>query len=145
MDKAKLATDTEALSAFNRGIVDEFRANRGRVGNMPGGDVLLLHTIGARSGQPRLSPLAYLTIDGRMLIVGSYLGSAKDPAWVHNLRAHPAARVEVGVESYDVLTHELLRDERDALFARVAESAPVLADYQASTDRVIPLFEVTRI
>ena len=145
MDKAKLATDAEALSAFNRGIVEEFRANEGTVGSMPGGAVLLLHTTGARSGEPRLSPLAYMSVDGRMLIVGSYLGSAKDPAWVHNLRARPRALVEVGSESYEVVTRELPREERDALFPHVAALVPVLADYQASTDRVIPLFELARI
>ena len=107
MDKAKLATDTEALSAFNRRIVEEFRANDGKVASMPGGAVLLLHTTGARSGEPRLSPLAYLSIDGRMLIVGSYLGSAKDPAWVHNLRAHPRAHVEPEADFRDARVRTL--------------------------------------
>jgi deazaflavin-dependent oxidoreductase (nitroreductase family) len=79
-----------------------------------------------------------------MLIVGSYLGAPKDPAWVHNLRANPRARVEVRTDTYDVVAHELPLDERDELYARVTRLAPVLADYQAKTDRVIPLFELTR-
>jgi deazaflavin-dependent oxidoreductase (nitroreductase family) len=144
MDKDKLASDTEALDDFNRGIVEEFRANDGKVGGVAGGTVLLLHTTGAKSGQPRLSPLAYLPIDGRMLIVGSYLGAPKDPAWVHNLRANRRARVEVGTDAYDVVAHELPRDERDELYARVTQLVPAFADYQAKTDRVIPLFELTR-
>ena len=144
INKDKLASDAEALDSFNRGIVEEFRANDGEVGGLPGGAVLLFHTTGAKSGKPRLSPLAYLAIDGRMLIVGSYLGAPKDPAWVHNLRANPRARVEVGTDAYDVVAHELPREERDELFPRVTELAPVLADYQAKTDPVIPLFELTR-
>jgi deazaflavin-dependent oxidoreductase (nitroreductase family) len=138
IDKGKLASNAEALDGFNRGIVEEFRANDGKVGGLPGGELLLLHTTGAKSGKPRLSPLAYLSIDGRMLIVGSYLGAPKDPAWVHNLRANPRARVEVGTEAYDVVAHEVPRERRDELYTRVTQLAPVLADYQSKTDRVIP-------
>jgi deazaflavin-dependent oxidoreductase (nitroreductase family) len=105
---------------------------------------VLLHSTGAKSGKARLSPLAYLPIDGRMLIVGSYLGAPKDPAWVHNLRANPRARVEVGTDTCDVVAHELPREERDELYPRVTQLAPVFADYQTKTDRVIPLFELIR-
>jgi deazaflavin-dependent oxidoreductase (nitroreductase family) len=144
IDKNRLAADAEALHAFNRGMIEEFRANRGEVTGLPGGALLLLHTTGARSGRPRLSPLAYVSVDGRMLVVGSYLGAPKAPAWVHNLRAHPRARVEVGADTYDVVARELPRGERDQLWGRVTQLAPVLADYQAGTDRVIPLFALTR-
>jgi deazaflavin-dependent oxidoreductase (nitroreductase family) len=143
INKDKLASDAEALDGFNRDIVEQFRANDGTVEGLPGGTVLLLHTTGAKSGNPRLSPLAYFSIDGRMLIVGSYLGAPKDPAWVCNLRANERARVEVGTDAYDVVAHELPREERDELFLRLTQLAPVLADYQAKTDRVIPLFELT--
>ncbi|MFI2283634.1 nitroreductase family deazaflavin-dependent oxidoreductase [Nocardia beijingensis] len=143
IDKDRLASDTAALDGFNRGIVAEFRANGGEVSGLPGGRLLLLHTTGAKSGEPRLSPLAYVIVDGRMLVIGSYLGASKDPAWVHNLRAHPRARVEIGTDAYDVIARELSRDERDEYFERVTELAPVLADYQAKTERVIPLFELT--
>ncbi|OBH13909.1 nitroreductase family deazaflavin-dependent oxidoreductase [Mycobacterium sp. E1747] len=143
IDKDKLASDAEALDTFNRSIVEEFRANDGHVSNLPGGEVLLLHTTGAKSGKPRLTPLAYLTVDGRMLIVGSSLGAHKDPAWVHNLRANPRAHIEVGTDDYDVIAHEVSREERDELFPRVTQLAPVLAEYQTKTDRVIPLFELT--
>ena len=145
IDKAKLAADADALDDFNRGIVEEFRANGGKVGGpFEGGTLLLLHTTGAKSGKPRLSPLAYLTIDDKMLIIGSYAGAPKDPAWVHNLRATPRAHVEVGTESYDVDVRELPDDERDATYPKVVEIAPVFADYQANTTRSIPLFELTR-
>ena len=144
-DKDKLVNDTAALDDFNRGVVEEFRANGGKVGGpFEGGDLLLLHTTGAKSGQPRLSPLAYLTVDGKMLIVGSYAGAPKDPAWVHNLRANPRAHIEVGTEAYDVLVRELPGDERDATYPKITAVAPVFAEYQANTTRAIPLFELTR-
>lgn len=145
IDKGKLVADTAALDDFNRNIVEEFRANAGIVGGpFEGGTLLLLHTTGAKSGQPRLSPLAYLTVDDKMLIVGSYAGAPKDPAWVHNLRANPRARIEVGTDEYDVDVRELPDAERDAAYPKVVEVAPVFADYQANTTRAIPLFELTR-
>lgn len=144
-DKSKLVNDTAALDDFNRGVVAEFRANGGKVGGpFEGGDLLLLHTTGAKSGQPRLSPQAYLTVDGKMLIVGSYAGAPKDPAWVHNLRANPRAHIEVGTEAYDVVVRELPGDERDATYPKITAVAPVFAEYQANTTRAIPLFELTR-
>lgn len=137
--------DGSALADFNQAIIDEFRANGGVVGGpFEGATLLLLHTTGAKSGQPRISPLAYLTIDGKMLIIGSYAGAPKHPAWVHNLRAHPRARVEVGTEVYDVVVRELSDDERAATYPKVAEMAPAFAEYQEKTTRVIPLFELTR-
>ncbi|MGH7290631.1 MAG: nitroreductase family deazaflavin-dependent oxidoreductase [Myxococcota bacterium] len=145
IDKTKLVSDTAALDDFNRGIVEEFRANGGKVGGpFEGGDLLLLHTTGAKSGQSRLSPLAYLTVDDKLLIVGSYAGAPKNPAWVHNLRSNYKARIEVGSESYDVAVRELPDDERDATYPKITEVAPVFAEYQANTTRAIPLFELTR-
>ena len=145
IDKGKLVADTNALDDFNKGVVEEFRANAGKVGGpFEGGALLLLHTTGAKSGKTRLSPLAYLTIDDKMLIIGSYAGAPKDPAWVHNLRATPRAHIEVGTESYDVSVRELPDDERDAAYPKVTEIARVFAEYQANTARAIPLFELTR-
>src|SRR6478752_2638644 len=136
IDKKALVADTAALDDFNRGVVEEFRANGGRVGgSFEGANLLLLHTVGAKSGKPRLSPLAYLTLDGRMLILGSYAGAPKDPAWVHNLRANPHARIEVGTAAYDVDVRELPPEEREAVFPKITEFAPVLAEHQADTTR----------
>ncbi|WP_102141088.1 nitroreductase family deazaflavin-dependent oxidoreductase [Mycobacterium hubeiense] len=137
---------TESLQAFNESIVDEFRANGGKVGGQfEGANLLLLTTTGAKSGQPRLSPLAYLTIDDRMIIVGSYAGADVHPAWVHNLRANPRAHVEVGTDAYDVIARELPPAERDQLYPKIVELAPVFAEYQAKTSRVIPLFELQKV
>ena len=145
IDKGKLVADPAALDEFNRNIVEEFRANGGKVGGpFEGGNLLLLHTTGAKSGKVRLSPLAYLTLGDKMLIVGSYAGAPKDPAWVHNLRATPRAHIEVGTDAYDVDVRELPDDERDAAYPKVTEIAPVFAEYQANTSRAIPLFELIR-
>ena len=138
--------DGSALADFNQAIIDEFRANGGVVGGpFEGATLLLLHTTGAKSGQPRVSPLAYLTVDGKMIIIGSYAGAPKDPAWVHNLRAHPRAHIEVGTDAYDVAVRELPAGERDATYPKVTEMAPAFAEYQAKTSRAIPLFEITRV
>jgi deazaflavin-dependent oxidoreductase (nitroreductase family) len=140
-----VVTEMPDLNAFNAAIVDEFRTNGGKVGGQfAGANLLLLTTTGAKSGQPRLSPLAYLTIDGKMLIIGSFAGAPKDPAWVHNLRADPRAHIEVGTDAYDVTVRELPSQERDELYAKVVAVAPGFGEYQAKTTRVIPLFELTR-
>jgi deazaflavin-dependent oxidoreductase (nitroreductase family) len=137
--------DVDGMKEFNRGVIDEFRANGGKVGGpFEGGNMVLLTTKGAKTGQPRLVPLAYIPIDGRIVIVGSLAGAPVDPQWVRNLRANPAVFIEVGAEAYEAVAQELPRDERDALWPTVTEIAPVFADYQSKTDRVIPLFELTR-
>jgi deazaflavin-dependent oxidoreductase (nitroreductase family) len=145
IDKSKLAADTAALEDFNAAIAAEFRANEGKVGGpFEGGTLLLLHTTGAKSGKSRLSPLAYHPIDGKIIIVGSYAGGPKDPAWVHNLRADPNARIEIGTDAYAVTARELPLDERNAAYPKITERSPVFAEYQAKTPRVIPLFELTK-
>lgn len=137
--------DTDTINAFNRAIVDEFRANGGKVGGQfEGANLLVLHTTGAKSGQPRVSPLAYFDIDGKLIVIGSFAGAPVSPAWVHNLRANPSARVEVGTDAFDVTARELPTDERDDLFDKVTAAAPGSAEYQAKTSRVIPLFELIR-
>lgn len=135
--------DTETIKAFNQAITDEFRSNDGKVGGQfEGADLLLLTTTGAKSGRPRTSPLAYFRVDGKLLIIGSFAGSDVNPAWVHNLRANPSARVEIGEESSDVTARELPKAERDELFGRITAAAPGFAEYQAKTSRVIPVFEL---
>ena len=140
-----LIADRNALDQINRQVVDEFRANGGKVGGpFAGSDLILLTTVGAKSGQPRVSPLVYFEVDGRILIAGSFGGSPKAPAWVHNLRAQAKVRAEIGTESFDAEAHELPPGERDALYPRVVEKAPQFGEYQAKTSRAIPLFEITR-
>ena len=135
--------DTETIKNFNKGIVDEFRSNGGKVtGQFANADLLLLTTTGAKSGQPRVSPLAYFRVDGKLIIVGSFAGAPVNPAWVHNLRANPRAHVEVGADAFDVTARELPHDERDEIFPQLTAAAPGFAEYQSKTSRVIPLFEL---
>ncbi|MEZ0353142.1 nitroreductase family deazaflavin-dependent oxidoreductase [Mycobacterium sp. pR1184] len=141
--------DAETIKAFNDAIADEFRANAGKVGGQfDGAKLLLLTTTGAKSGQSRLSPLAYFDIDGKRIILGSFAGSPKDPAWVHNLRANPRVHLEVatasGVDTYDATARELPSGERDAILPKVVAAAPVFAEYQSKSNRIIPLFELRR-
>src|SRR5882672_5558387 len=130
ISRESLLNDVNALKSFNDDVVTKFRTNGGAVADF-GGDLLLLTTTGAKSGEPRLSPLAYLTIDGKTIIFGSYAGAPKDPAWVHNLRAHARAHIEVGADSYDVRAHELPPAERDEILPKVLALVPVFADYQS--------------
>jgi deazaflavin-dependent oxidoreductase (nitroreductase family) len=133
----------ESIKTFNKTIADEFRANDGKVGGQfEGADLLLLTTTGAKSGQPRVSPLAYFRIDGKLLIIGSFAGADVNPAWVHNLRANPSAHVEFGTDSSDVTARELPSAERDQLFSQIIAAATGFAEYQAKTTRVIPVFEL---
>src|SRR3954470_5125626 len=134
--------NVEATKAFNAKIADEFRANYGKVGAFEGNELLLLTTTGAKTGEPRLSPLSCKRIDGRLVVIGGYGGADVNPAWVYNLRAYPRAHVELGGETFDVDARELLGAERDAIVPKVIAIAPQFADFQANVSRVIPIFEL---
>jgi deazaflavin-dependent oxidoreductase (nitroreductase family) len=137
--------DPETVKTLNKNVADEFRANGGKVGGQfAGHNLLLLTTTGARSGQPRLSPLAYMTVDGKLLIIAGYGGADINPAWVHNLRANPAAHIEIGTESFDAVARELAPAERDETIPKITEIAPIFAEYQAKTSRVIPIFHLQK-
>lgn len=128
---------------MNKNIVDEFRTNGGRVGGpFEGMTLLLLTTTGAKSGQPRLSPLAYFSIDDKMVVIGSKGGADTNPDWVHNLRADPQVHIEVGTTGYDATARELPRAERDDVYAKVVAVAPGFGEYQEKTSRIIPVFEL---
>jgi len=133
--------DTEAVKAFNAKITEEFRANNGKVGAFEGTELLLLTTTGARSGQPRLSPLSCRRVDGKLLIIAGYGGADINPAWVHNLRADPRAHVELAGESFDVTARELSPAERADIIPKVT-AISAFAEFQAKTSRVIPIFEL---
>jgi deazaflavin-dependent oxidoreductase (nitroreductase family) len=129
---------------FNAQIIDEFRANEGRVGGMfDGATLLLLHHTGAKSGQPRVTPLVYTADGERYLIYASKAGAPTNPAWYHNLLANPDTEIEVGTETIPVRATEITGDERDRLFNAQAQRNPGFADYQSKTDRVIPVIALT--
>jgi deazaflavin-dependent oxidoreductase (nitroreductase family) len=128
------------LTDFNSKIIEEFRANEGRVGGMfDTSTLLLLHHTGAKSGTQRVNPLVYLPDDGRYVIVASNGGAASNPAWYHNLKAHPDTRVEVGSDTIDVVASETEGDERERLFATIAGASPQFAEYARTAGRVIPV------
>jgi deazaflavin-dependent oxidoreductase (nitroreductase family) len=126
---------------FNRQVIEEFRANAGRVGGFfEGSRLLLLTTVGARSGAPHTTPLGYLPDGGdRVLVIASAGGAPRHPAWFHNLVADPRATVETGAFTYEARADVLEGAERDRAFARAAEADPGWAEYQAKTDRLIPV------
>jgi deazaflavin-dependent oxidoreductase (nitroreductase family) len=124
----------------NQEIIDEFRANDGRVGgHFEGRTLLLLHSIGARSGAERVNPLMYLALDGSYAVFATNSGYANHPGWYHNLRAHPSASVEVGTRAVDVTAREAEGEERARIWARQIEVAPAFAELEAKTSRLIPV------
>lgn len=129
---------------FNQRNIDEFRANGGKVGGQfEGFPLLLLTSTGAKSGAERVNPVAYFDVDGKIYVVGSSAGRDRDPAWAFNVRAHPQVSVEIGADPPRAVTaRELPRDERDRVYAVIAERAPGFAEYETRTDRVIPVFEL---
>jgi deazaflavin-dependent oxidoreductase (nitroreductase family) len=128
----------------NNRVIEEFRANKGKVGgNFEGAPLLLLHSTGGRSGEPRITPMMYLPDGGRYLVFASKAGSDSNPAWYHNLLAHPEAQIEVGDDTIAVEAVELRGDERDAYFAEQARRYPGFAGYQQKTDRIIPVVALT--
>jgi deazaflavin-dependent oxidoreductase (nitroreductase family) len=134
--------DTETVKAFNTKIAAEFRANNGKVGAFEGTELLLLTTTGAKSGQPRLSPLSCKRIDGKLLIIAGNGGADTNPSWVYNLRANPSAHLELAAESFNVAARELPPAERDDIIPKVTAAISAFAEFQAKTSRVIPIFEL---
>ena len=132
------------MSDFNAKVIEEFRANHGRVGGpFEGAPLLILHSTGARSGQEREHPMMYLPDGERYLVFCSKAGAPDNPAWYHNLVAHPSARIEVGDRTLSVTATELTGTERDEKYAEQARRYPGFAEYQEKTDRVIPVMALT--
>ncbi|WP_101788217.1 nitroreductase family deazaflavin-dependent oxidoreductase [Nonomuraea indica] len=133
-------------SDFNKQIIEEFRANGGRVGGMfEGSQLLLLTTTGARSGKLTTTPVMYLKDGDRYVVIASNAGSDRHPAWYHNLRANPEATAEVGTETFVVKAAFADDEERDRLYARMVEQAAGFAEYEAKTSRRIPVVVLERL
>jgi deazaflavin-dependent oxidoreductase (nitroreductase family) len=130
---------------WNKKIIAEFRANDGRVGGQfEGATLLILHSVGAKSGQVREAPVGYFAQDdGSMVIVASKAGLPTNPAWYHNLKAHPRIEVEVGTDTVEVVAEEITGAERDAKWTEIVAQAPGFGEYQQKTTRVIPLIRLT--
>ena len=129
---------------FNAQIIEEFRANEGRVGGMfEGSTLLLLHHTGAKSGKSRINPLGYLNDQGRYVVFASKAGAPTNPDWYHNLKAHPDVTIEVGADTIEAVASEATGEERDRLYRTQAERIPQFAEYEKRTDRVIPVIVLT--
>ena len=131
------------LEEMNQGVIADFRANGGQVGGQHASlDIILLHHLGARSGQARVTPLAYIRDGEDMLIVGSTGGSPRHPAWYWNLKARPRVTVEVGTQTVEVIASEVADEEYARLWAMVTEAIPIMAEYQNQTTRRLPIIRL---
>lgn len=131
---------------WNTQIIEEFHANGGKVGGQfAGGNLLLLHTRGAKSNQPRINPLAYFKNGDNFVIIASKGGAPSNPDWYYNILAHPEVTIEVGTEQFNVHATVPERQERDCLFADVAKQAPGFGEYQQNTSRIIPVVVLKRV
>ena len=134
----------------NAKIVEEFRANEGRVGgpfaNQP---LALLHSVGRKSGEEYLTPTAYLAADGdpsTIYVFASAGGRPEHPQWYRNMTAAGKATVEVGTETYPVIVTELTGAERDRVYAEQARRSPGFAEYERKLTgiRTIPVLALRR-
>ena len=133
------------MSNYNAKVIEEFRANEGRVGgSWEGRDLLLLTTRGRRSGREFTTPMVYTRDGDRLLVYASQGGSPDHPDWYLNLVANPDVVVEVGTERYDAVATPLEGTERDQKYEAQAERVPRFAEYQKMTDRVIPVVALRR-
>ena len=138
--------DFSNINDWNRQVIEEFRANGGKVGGQfEGAPMILVHHFGAKSGTERVSPMVYFPDGDRLLIIASKAGAPTNPDWYHNLKAHPRVDVEVGTETFPVTVEELSGAERDEKWARVTAAMPGFAEYQKKTTRTIPVLALTRV
>jgi deazaflavin-dependent oxidoreductase (nitroreductase family) len=125
---------------WNKQIIKEFRENDGKVGGQfEGAPLILLHTTGAKSGEERINPLMTLPKGDDIVVFASMAGAPRNPDWFHNLVANPDVTVEVGTDTKQMRARVADRAERDALYAEQAAAYPQFAEYEANTDRVIPV------
>ena len=129
------------MSDWNTSIIEEFRAHGGKVGgNFEGAPLLLLHTTGAKSGHERVNPVMYQDLgDGRIAVFASYAGSDTNPAWYHNLSAHPDVTAEIGTETRAFRARTAREAERDPIWSKQKQDYPGFADYETKTTREIPV------
>ena len=130
---------------YNQKIIEEFRANSGKVGGgFEGANLLLLHTTGARSGGERVNPLAYQAVGDNYAVFGSKGGAPTNPDWYHNVAANPDVTVELGAETFGGKARVAEGEERDRIWARQKELVPAFAEYEEKTPRSIPVVVISR-
>jgi len=133
------------MSDMNKRIIEEFRANEGKVGGFfENITLLLLHTVGAKSGEQRLNPTAYINDGERLVIAASKGGADTNPDWYYNLVANPDVTVEVGTEKFPARAEITPEPERTELYGKLKSIYPGFGDYETKTTRVIPVVTITR-
>lgn len=134
------------MSDFNDGVIKEFRENHGKVGGpFEGGTLLLLTTIGAKSGEKRIAPLVYTMEGDKYLIIASKGGAPSHPDWYYNVVANNKVEVEVGDDKFIAKAEIVDENTRKKLYAQQAEKYPQFLDYAKNTDRAIPVILLTRV
>ncbi len=140
-----MSTTSEA-NEFNNNLIAEIRANDGKVGGMfANSPLMLLTSMGAKSGRERTSPLVYTTDGDRMVVIASKGGAPTHPDWYHNLVANPTATIELPGERFQVRARRAEGEERQRLYDAQAALMPNFAEYQRNTTREIPLFILERV
>lgn len=132
------------MSDWNTSIIEEFHANQGKVASFAWADLLLLTTTGAKSGKPHTTPLVYFVDGDKLIICATMAGSPTNPAWYHNLVAHPEVQIELGQEKRKMKAHVLTGEERARLWTRAVERYPGFAEYQEKTTRQIPVIALSQ-
>jgi deazaflavin-dependent oxidoreductase (nitroreductase family) len=136
----------DKVNDWNKATIDEFRANSGKVGGrFAGRTLLLLHTVGAKSGEERINPVACVKDGDRFVIIASKGGAPTNPDWYYNVVAHPLVTVEAGTEQFQASAEVAPEPERTRLFSKMVEMMPGFAEYQQKTTRVIPVIVLTRV
>ena len=132
---------------WNKKIIEEFRENEGKVGGMfENTPLLLLHTTGAKSGEARINPAAYIANGERFVVLASKAGAPTNPDWYYNLVANPAVSVEVGTEQFQARATVATEPERTKLFEQMVAVNPGFAEYeQKAAPRIIPVIILTRM
>ena len=128
------------MADWNSKIIEEFRANEGKVGGpFEGAPLLLLHTAGAKTGQPRVNPMMYRPVAGGYAVFASKSGAPTNPDWYHNLLAHPDVEAEIGTTTVKLRARVAEGAERDRIWTAHTAAYPGFADYETKTTRQIPV------
>ena len=134
-------------NSWNAPVIEQFRANAGEVrsGRYAGRRLVLLTTTGARSGQPRTTPLSFTRDGERYVVIASKAGSPTHPDWYHNLVRNPLVTLETGAETFQARARVADGEERERLYAAQAAVMPQFSEYQGRTSRQIPVVVFERL
>ena len=133
------------MTGWNDNIIEEFRANDGKVGGpFEGAPLLLLHSVGAKTGTTRVNPVMYQKVGDSFAVFASKGGAPTNPDWYHNLVAHPRSTVEVGAETIEVVARVAEGDERERIWAKQKTAYTGFAEYEQRTAREIPVIILER-